>query len=261
MYDIGLSILALGAGALAGSFLNVLIHRGPALWGLVDAAEGGNGDFFRPRSYCPECRAPIPYLFLIPVVGYVVLRGRCANCDAKIPIRYPLVEIAAALHTLAALALFGPTPAAVFAAFFGWTLLALAVIDWETGYLPDWLTGTLALIGLAANAFSIFAPPVDAIIGAAAGAVSFWAIGALWRRWRGVEALGLGDAKLLGALGAWMGWEALPIIVLVGSLASLAGVALSSLRGAKISTRDAVPFGPGLALGGYLVFLTIPLAP
>ncbi len=259
MYDIGLFLSALTAGALAGSFLNVVIHRGPSLWGLVDAPDDGHGDLLWPRSYCPSCRAPIRYLHLIPIVSFFVLRGRCADCGARIPLRYPLVEIAAALHAIAVLTIFGPTIAAAFAALFGWILLALAVVDWETGYLPDWLTGTLALAGIAANTLSTFAPLPAAMIGTAAGVIVFWAIGAAWRRWRGVEALGLGDAKLLGALGAWMGWEALPIIVLTGSLASLAGVALSNLRGARIGAGDAVPFGPGLALGGYLVFLAGPL--
>ncbi len=256
LYEIGLSVLALTAGALAGSFLNVVIHRGPAMWELVDAQDGGNGNLLGPRSYCPHCRAPIRYLHLIPIVSFFVLRGRCVDCGGKIPLRYPLVEIAAALHALIVFFLYGPTATAVFAALLGWTLLALAVIDWETGYLPDWLTGTLAFIAVAANAFSMFVPLMDALVGAAVGAASFWAIGAAWRRWRGVDALGLGDAKLLGAMGAWMGWQMLPLIVLAGSLASLAGVALSNLRGSGISAGDAVPFGPGLAFGGYLVFLT-----
>lgn len=187
------------------------------------------------------------------------MRGRCAACNSAIAPRYPLVEFTAALQAVVALALFGATIAGAFAALFGWILLALAVIDWETGYLPDWLTGALAIVGLSANLMSIFTPPLDALIGATAGAFAFWAIGAAWRRWRGVEALGLGDAKLLGALGAWMGWEALPAIVLAGSLASLAGVAVSSLRGSEISAGDAVPFGPGLAFGGYCVFLSTAL--
>ena len=187
------------------------------------------------------------------------MRGRCAACGNGIPARYPIVECAAALHAVVVAALFGLTATAALAALFGWILLALAVIDWETGYLPDWLTGALALGGLSANAFSLFTPPLDALIGAAAGALVFWAIGAAWRRWRGVEALGLGDAKLLGALGAWMGWEALPIIVLAGSLASLAGVAISMLRGSEVGAGDAIPFGPGLAFGGYVVFLASPL--
>lgn len=251
--------MAFAAGALAGSFLNVIIHRGPALWGLVDTPSGKLGNFLGPRSYCPNCRAPIAYWQLIPIFSFIALRGRCAACNSRIPARYPLVELAAALHAVVVLALFGATMTAAFAALFGWILLALAVIDWETGYLPDWLTGALALVGLSANLVSSFTPPVDALIGAAAGVFVFWAIGAAWRRWRGVEALGLGDAKLLGALGAWMGWEALPAIVLAGSLASLAGVAVSSLRGSAIGAGDAIPFGPGLAFGGYCVFLSTPL--
>ena len=258
MDQIVLAILAFVAGTFAGSFLNVVIHRGPTLWRLVDDPAGARGDFLGPRSYCPHCRAPIPYWRLAPIISYLALRGRCADCGAKIPPRYPLVELAAAIHAVLALLLFGATPAAIFVAAFGWILLALAVIDWETGYLPDWLTGALVVGGLTANAFTTFIPITDALIGAVAGAVVFWAIGVLWLRFRQVEALGLGDAKLLGALGAWMGWEALPLIVLAGSLASLAGVALSNLTGSKIGAQDAVPFGPGLAFGGYLVFMASP---
>ena len=255
MEQIGFWIVVFTAGAFVGSFLNVVIHRGPALWGLVDTTDGPRGDFINPPSYCPHCRTPIRFWRLMPIVSFIVLRGRCADCGEKIAARYPVVEMAAALHGVLAAALLGATPAAVFMALFGWILLALAVIDFETGYLPDWLTGPLALMGLSANAFSIFAPLVDALIGAAAGGVAFWAIGAFWRRWRRVDALGMGDAKFLAALGAWMGWAALPLIVLVGSLASLGVVLLPLAGGAKINLRDAVPFGPGLAAGGYLVFV------
>ncbi len=254
-------IVVFAASAFAGSFLNVVVHRGPALWGLVDTPDGPRGNFFMPPSYCPHCRAPIRFWRLMPIVSFVLLRGRCADCGERISARYPLVELAAALHGLLAVALLGATVAAALLALFGWLLLALAVIDFETGYLPDWLTGPLALTGLTANAFSLFAPPVDAVIGAIAGGVAFWAIGALWRRWRGVDALGLGDAKLLAALGAWMGWAALPAIVLIGSVASLVVVMLPILRGAKVNTADAVPFGPGLAFGGYAAFIAMLMTP
>lgn len=254
-------IMALITGAFVGSFLNVVIHRGPALWRLVDTPDGDRGSLLGPRSYCPACRSPIRYRDLIPIFSYAALKGRCANCQGAISPRYPLVEALAAMHAGAALLLFGPTITALFAALFGWLLIVLAAIDGETGYLPDWLTGLLALTGLTANAVSLFVAPLDAAIGAAAGVIAFWAIGAFWQKFRGIEALGLGDAKLLGALGAWMGWEALPLIVLAGSLASLAGVAISNLRGSAVGVRDAVPFGPGLAFGGYLVFAATAFAP
>ena len=261
MDQAGFFILVFLASAFAGSFLNVVIYRGPALWGLVDTNDQPRGNLISPRSYCPHCRTPIPYWRLMPLISFAILRGRCPDCGGRISSRYPLVELAAALHGVSAAITFGATPAALFAALFGWILLALAVIDFETGYLPDWLTGALALGGLAANAFSIFVPPVDALIGALAGGLAFWTIGALWRRWRGIDALGLGDAKLLAALGLWMGWEALPLIVLVGSVASILVVVLAPLaRGEKINATDAVPFGPGLAFGGYAVFLAIQLA-
>jgi leader peptidase (prepilin peptidase)/N-methyltransferase len=248
---------ALAASALIGSFLNVLIHRGPSMWGLLDEETRARGDLIGPRSYCPHCKHPIANVALVPVISYIALRGRCAACKAPISPRYPLVELGGVAVGAVSILVFGFTLPALFAAAFGWTLIALAAIDWETGYLPDWLTLPLLIFGLSINASSLFAPFESALVGAVAGAGVFWAIGAIWRRWRGVEALGLGDAKLVAGLGAWAGWEALPLIILGASLASLGGLFVARLRGAEIGPKDSVAFGPGLCAGGYGVFLAV----
>lgn len=223
------------------------------MWKLIEPGGKSRGNLMSPRSYCPHCRQTIPPYHLIPIVSYLILRGACHNCGKPIAIRYPLVEIAAVGIGAVSLLSFGPTAQGVLAALYGWILLALGVIDWETGYLPDWLTLSLLIIGLGANVFGeIFTPWRDALIGAAAGAGFFWAISAFYAS-RGKEALGLGDAKLLGAVGAWLGWQALPMVVLFGSLASLGGVLAARLRGTQMGAQTPIPFGPGLCAAGLLM--------
>lgn len=254
-----LTALAGGLGLLAGSFLNVVIHRGPALWGLVDDASR-RGDLAVPRSYCPACGAQIRVVHLIPVAGYLIAGGRCADCGAPIPLRYPAVELLGAGAAVGALHLFGPGLAALAAAVFFWMLIALAVIDLETGFLPDALTAPLALAGLAANGGGLFVDWSSALIGAVAGYAVFRAIAEAFYRLRGVEGLGLGDAKLLGALGAWLGWAALVPAVFIGAVLGLLGVLILRLRGARVSAQTPLPFGPALAAGGAAVFVAMALA-
>lgn len=234
------------AGLTIGSFLNVVIHRGPAMWGLVDGPN--RGDLVAPRSYCPKCETPLAAMNLIPLLSYFAQRGRCARCGAQISARYPIVEAMGGASALLAVLLFGLSPAALAAAIFGFALIALAFIDAETGYLPDAITLPLMGAGLAANAASNFAPFLDALIGAAAGFVLFWMIGEIYARIRKRDGLGLGDAKLLAAVGAWTGWQMLPVVVFAAALGTLAFIALR--RGAK--PDDAIPFGPGLCAAGFL---------
>ncbi|MHA7871672.1 MAG: prepilin peptidase [Hyphococcus sp.] len=244
-------ILATGGvlGLLAGSFLNVVIHRGPAMWKLVED-DSRRGDLARPRSYCPACGAQLRAYHLIPLISYIALGGRCASCKAAIPARYPIVEALAAAAGAAAVLIGGaPAPSAA-AALYLWMLLALAAIDWETGYLPDALTLPLIVLGLAVNSAAMFAPLPDALVGAVAGFAVFWAVGAGFQSLRGIEGLGLGDAKLLAALGAWLGWQALAPVVLIASLVALAGVGVAVLRGGKVMRETALPFGPALAAAG-----------
>lgn len=235
-------------GLSLGSFLNVVIHRGPTMWGLVDGPARGN--LASPRSHCIKCQTPLKAVNLIPLASYLAQRGRCTHCHVKISVRYPIVEAMGGASALLSVAAFGWTPAALGASIFALALIALAFIDAETGYLPDAITLPLASAGIAANAFSLFTSLSDAIVGAAAGFILFWTISEVYVRVRRREGLGLGDAKLLAAIGAWVGWQPLPIVVFLAALGTLIFVALR--RGA--SADEAIPFGPGLCAAGFCVF-------
>lgn len=243
------------AGLLIGSFLNVVIHRGPAMWGLVDDDRRARGDLIAPRSYCPSCAAPVARRHLIPVLGWLMLRGRCAACGAAIPLRYLLVELLGAAAAAAAFLVFGFGLSALLAAIFLWCLIALAAIDAETGYLPDALTLPLIAFGLAANIGGRFAPLPDALIGAAVGYVAFTLLRLGYAALRGREGLGQGDAKLLAAIGAWAGWQMLPAAVFAAAAASLAVILAMRLAGRRFDAASPVPFGPGLCAGGAAAFL------
>ncbi len=248
--------LSLGLGALAGSFLNVVIWRGPAMWGLVESeGSASRGNLLAPRSYCPSCRTPIQTSHNVPLISYLFLRGRCASCAQPINPRYLIVEALGAAAGLAAIYFYGAGLAAVLAGVYLLVLIALAAIDLETGYLPDMLTLPLIAIGLAANVGGLFVPFREAVIGAVAGYLSLWAVSAGYKALRGREGLGLGDAKLLAALGAWTGWMALPVIVLVAAVTTLIVVGAMSMRSQEIDAETAIPFGPALAFSGAIVFL------
>ncbi|GJL90713.1 prepilin peptidase [Hyphococcus sp.] len=244
-------VTAICVGAVMGSFLNVVIHRGPVLWKLIDAPDRGNLAF--PRSSCPTCGAVIRIWHLIPLVSYAMLRGKCAACGARISPRYPLVELVGVVSALVALAVFGLTFSALFAFVFFLFLLALGVIDFETGFLPDALTIPLLVLGICANSFGLFnATPGAAVLGAVIGYVAFRLIDIIFLRLRDVEGLGQGDAKLLAAIGAWLGWTALPPVVFLAAITALIGVGAASLRGVKIKQDTPIPFGPALAAAGAL---------
>jgi leader peptidase (prepilin peptidase)/N-methyltransferase len=240
-----LALIALAGGLVAGSFINVVIHRGPSLWGLVDGEARGN--LASPRSYCPACKAPIPASDLIPILGFLLQRGRCRNCAAPISPRYPIVEAMGGLIALTAIAAFGWTNEALAISVFGFALLALAFIDLETGYLPDAITLPLIAAGLGANAFALIVPFTDAVIGAAVGYAALQGVALAYKRLRGREGLGEGDAKLLAAIGAFGGWSILPFVVFAGAAATLA----VAVFGPKAALDQPVPFGPGLCAAGF----------
>ncbi|MEX6634235.1 prepilin peptidase [Hyphococcus lacteus] len=238
-------ITAFLVGLLAGSFLNVVIYRGPQMWNLIDGHDRGNLVF--PRSSCPSCGAIINPLHLVPVAGFLWLRGRCGACKDPISFRYPVVELLGGLAVLVAVVLFGSTLPAGLAALFFLFLIALAAIDYETGYLPDALTLPLIMIGIAANGFELFVPFADAIIGAFVGYLVFRAIDFAFLKLRGVEGLGQGDAKLLAAIGAWLGWVALAPTVFIAAILGLVAVGIMRLKGQAVSGDMAIAFGPALA--------------
>ena len=253
-------------GLLMGSFLNVVIYRLPRMLGAEEAADvvtesalpgaGQPLNLWRPRSHCPQCNTPLGVWELLPVVSYLWQRGRCRHCGAAIAWRYPLVELAAmGLAWLAVLRLenFG-WPMLLAGMGFLWALLALAVIDAQTLWLPDRLTLPLLWVGLLVNTQALFADLSSAVWGAALGYSSLAVLAWGFRRTTGREGLGGGDAKLLAALGAWLGVAALPALVLLASLSALifVGVAIRLGRGTR---QTAWPFGPYLAVAGAVLLL------
>ena len=260
--------VALVFGLCVGSFLNVVIHRLPRMmereWQAQCAELAGTAlpeegpenppyNLVRPRSACPACGHRIRAWENVPLVSWLALRGRCAACGVRISVRYPLVELLAGLGAAYAAARFGPTLAALAAALFIWFTIALAFIDQQTGYLPDDLTLPLVWIGLVANLGGAFVPLEDAVIGAAAAYLFLWTVNALFRVVRGMDGMGYGDFKLYAAVGAFLGWKFLPLVILVSSLAGLVFGSLqmfSARRGWDWKFR--FHFGPYLALAGVV---------
>ena len=255
-------VAALLVGLCVGSFLNVVIHRLPIMltrsWRREAAAElGVDGDepaeerfnLAVPRSRCPHCGAPIKASNNIPIFSWIRLRGRCPDCAAPIGWRYPMVEALGGFVAIAAFWWFGLSWQAFAAAIYLWALIALAFIDWESGLLPDQVTLPLLWCGLLVNWLDDGIMLGSAVIGAAAGYLSLWAVYWAFKLGTGKEGMGYGDFKLYAAIGAWLGWQALPLVLL---LSAVAGV-LFALPPILLGRRDRsapIPFGPFLAAAG-----------
>ena len=245
-----LAVFCTVIGLVIGSFLNVIIYRGPAWWGLIDDTD--RGTLLGPRSHCPGCGHLIRSWDNIPLFSYVALGGKCRDCGFRIPLHYPLVETLGSVAALLSFLLYGPTTTALAFAVLSWTLIALAMIDLQTGYLPDALTFPLIFLGLAVNSSGMFVPLNHALIGAIAGGGAFWLVSTTYLALRKRDGLGLGDAKLLAALGAWFGWLSLPLIVLIASMSAIAGVLIVGLFRRNLSPEQIVRFGPALAVAGII---------
>ncbi|MDR1648145.1 MAG: A24 family peptidase [Zoogloeaceae bacterium] len=249
-------------GLIVGSFLNVVIHRLPRMmeaewhkacaeWQGTPRQETETLTLSRPRSRCPHCGHAITALENIPVVSYLCLRGKCRGCHAPISPRYPLVEITAALLAVGCALGFPPILPALAATVLCWALLVLALIDFDTQLLPDQITLPLLWLGLLFNLAGGFVPLSSAVLGAVAGYLFLWSVYWLFRLATGKEGMGFGDFKLLAALGAWLGWKLLPLIILISSvLGALTGMALIffARRGREVP----MPFGPFLAGAGLI---------
>jgi leader peptidase (prepilin peptidase)/N-methyltransferase len=262
------TITALLVGLCVGSFLNVVIHRLPKMlerdW-EEQAAEIRNEtpapveryNLWLPRSTCPACGHMITALENIPVVSWLALRAKCSACHNPIPARYPFVEILGGLAAAGAIWYFGPNAKGLAACVLLWTLIALTFIDADTQLLPDNLTLPLLWGGLIANLFGLFVPLSDAVIGAIAGYLALWCVYWLFKLIRGKEGMGYGDFKLLAALGAWLGWKMLPMIILLSSVVGAAiGIALIAFR--RREHGAAMPFGPYLAIAGAIALFAGP---
>jgi leader peptidase (prepilin peptidase)/N-methyltransferase len=269
-------------GLLVGSFLNVVIHRLPIMleraWKsqahelLGEATEASTFEstpapapepynLIVPRSRCPKCNAEITALQNIPVVSWLALGGKCANCRAPISARYPLVELITALLSAAVALHFGWHWQTLFTLIFTWALVALTVIDIDHTLLPDAITLPLLWLGLVLSVSWVpgLTPPapvdpVSSIVGAAAGYLLLWSVYWAFKLATGKEGMGYGDFKLLAALGAWMGWQMLPLILLLSAFTgAIVGIALILLRGRDRNVP--MPFGPYLAAAGWIALM------
>ncbi|QQM75895.1 prepilin peptidase [Aeromonas caviae] len=253
---------------MVGSFLNVVIHRLPIMMERDWHAEytdyfgedtspipaTGRYNLMVPRSRCPHCDHPIGALENIPLLSWLWLRGRCRNCRAPISARYPLVELLTALLSVAVAATLTPGWGTLAALVLTWVLVALTFIDLDKMLLPDQLTLPLLWGGLLFNLPGGFVPLVDAVIGAMAGYLVLWSLYWAFKLLTGKEGMGYGDFKLLAALGAWLGWQALPIVLLLSSLAgAIIGIGLILLR--NHHQGKPIPFGPYLAIAGWITLL------
>jgi leader peptidase (prepilin peptidase)/N-methyltransferase len=280
-------------GLVVGSFLNVVIYRLPVMldreWrrgalealgldappkddadgrarerlGLASSVSGDEApfDLARPRSACPSCRTQIRAIHNVPVLSWLALRGRCAHCGAAIPVRYPLVEAFTAVVSVLVALRFGPTLEGAGYLLLAWSLIALAGIDVDHQLLPDAITLPLVWLGLAfaiagerVGGF-VLAPDLEsAVIGAIAGYGSLWAVYQLFRLATGKEGMGYGDFKLLAALGAWLGWQVLHVIIVLSSLVgAVVGIAMIVALGRN--RQLPIPFGPYLAAAGLATLL------
>ncbi len=259
---------AVAFGLVIGSFLNVVAYRVPLMleraWRLEVSEATGEPvqedglpvryNLWVPRSACPNCGHVLRAWENVPLLSYLLLRGRCSACSAPIGIRYPAVELASGLFAALALFRFGPSGTALAAFGLCATLLAMSAIDIETRLLPDSLTLPLLWAGLIVNFADTFASLREAVAGAIVGYLFLWSVYWLFRFVRGIEGMGYGDFKLLAALGAWLGWAALPQVVLIsavtGALVGLAATGLGRMR-----FEEPLPFGPFLAAGGAATLL------
>ena len=254
--------VAVVLGLCVGSFLNVVIHRLPRMlerqWRLECAEIAGTEapaeeryDLVLPPSRCPGCGHAITARENIPLVSYFLLRGRCSSCKTRISPRYPFVEALAGLLSGYVAWRFGLSAATLGALLFCWAMVALAFIDLDTFYLPDNITLLLLWTGLVFNVFGVFTDLRSAVIGAAAGYLALWSVFWLYKLATGKEGMGYGDFKLLAAIGAWLGWKALPLVILLSSfVGAVIGIALIVF--ARRERHMPIPFGPYLAVAGVI---------
>jgi len=262
-------------GLLVGSFLNVVILRIPKrmlhewttqseAWlnrdkpnnteAKIDQPDTTPPGIVKQGSHCPKCKAPIKPWHNIPLISYLLLMGKCANCKTPISIRYPFIELLTAALSVVVIHHFGITEQGGFALLITWALIALSFIDFDHQLLPDDIVLPLIWLGLLASLLPVFAEPKDAIIGAVAGYLSLWVVFQLFKIFTGKEGMGFGDFKLLSLFGAWLGWQYLPQIIIISTAAgSVIGITLMVLK--LIKRENPIPFGPYIAVAGWIAML------
>lgn len=257
-------------GLLVGSFINVVIYRLPKMmektWRqecrlLLDiddkdnTVEEGKFDLVTPRSRCPFCAHKIAAWENIPLVSYLILRGKCSECKKTIPVRYPLVELLSAIMSCFIAFHFGWSIQTFLALFLTWALICLSFIDYDTQLLPDDITLPFLWLGIIANMFGLFTDIYSSLFGAIFGYLSLWSIYIAFKLITGKEGMGHGDFKLLAMLGAWLGWQMLPLIIILSSfLGAIIGIGLILFRNHEKS--QPIPFGPYLALAGWISLIS-----
>lgn len=256
----GLAAIVGLLGLCVGSFLNVVIHRLPKMmeqeWQAQcaelrgePASTAANLSLAKPRSRCPDCGHQITSMENIPVLSYLLLKGKCAGCGTSISARYPIIEVFTAVLSAYAAWHFGPTLQTVGALLLLWFLIALAAIDFDTQLLPDAITLPLLWLGLVFNLMDTYVDLPAAVVGAMAGYLALWTVFWLFKLATGKEGMGYGDFKLLAALGAWLGWQMLPTIILLSSVVG-AVVGITLIVVARRGRNVPIPFGPYLAAAG-----------
>ncbi|WP_435100607.1 prepilin peptidase [Arhodomonas sp. AD133] len=252
-------------GLMVGSFLNVVTLRLPRMLELEWAAQCAElrGEplpetpalgLARPASHCPSCQSPVHALDNIPIVSWLLLRGRCRTCHARISARYPIVEAVTALLSLVTWWQLGWSTTAAAGLVLTWWLIALTIIDLDHQLLPDNLTLPGVWLGLLLSLAGVFVGPTEAIIGASAGYLALWSVYQAFRLVTGKEGMGYGDFKLLALLGAWLGWQSLPLVIILSSLVG-AVVGMALIAGLGRHRDQPIPFGPYLAAAGWIAML------
>ncbi len=255
-------------GLIIGSFLNVVIHRLPIMiereWrshcaeilnnDLGEENTANRFDLIVPRSRCPQCGHGISVLENIPIISYLILKGKCAACGTPISIRYPLVEALTAVLSVVVAWHFGLGWQMAGALLLTWALVALSFIDFHDQLLPDSITLPVLWIGIGLSLFGLYTDTTSSVLGAMVGYLALWSVFHLFKLLTRKEGMGYGDFKLLAMLGAWMGWKMLPLVVILSSLlGAVIGVGLILIR--KQDRSVPIPFGPYLALAGWVGFL------
>ncbi|MFT6624878.1 MAG: leader peptidase (prepilin peptidase)/N-methyltransferase [Cycloclasticus sp.] len=255
-------------GLIVGSFLNVVVYRLPVMlqksWqnDCLNFLEQENSttettetfNLSTPRSRCPSCQHPISAIENIPILSYIFLKGRCKSCESSISIRYPVVELATCVLSIMIAVQFGVTFQTGVALIFTWLLICLTLIDFDTQLLPDSITLPLLWFALFISLFNIFVDPTTAIIGALAGYLSLWSVFWLFKLATGKEGMGYGDFKLLAAIGALLGWQMLPLVVMLSAfVGAVIGLTMMVCKG--LDKNSPIPYGPYLSVAAYIALL------